>query len=104
MFSNLIGFKKSPLKALFTGQYRVSFEIISKESGIAFYAAVPDEISTIVEKQINAAYPGAEIDMVEPPEIWDRGKVTKVAELRLKGPAYYPIKEYEDLKNDSMLG
>jgi DNA helicase HerA-like ATPase len=102
MFSNLIGFKKSPLKALFTGQYRVSFEIISKESGIAFYAAVPDEISTIVEKQINAAYPGAEIDMVEPPEIWDRGKVTKVAELRLKGPAYYPIKEYEDLKNDSM--
>ncbi|HQG58337.1 MAG TPA: type IV secretion system DNA-binding domain-containing protein [bacterium] len=102
MFSNLIGFKKDFLKSLFTRQYRVSFEIISKESGIAFYVAVPDEISTLVEKQINAAYPGAQIDIVQPPKIWDRGKVTKVAELRLKGPAYYPIKEYEDLKSDSM--
>jgi hypothetical protein len=102
MFSNLMGFRKSPFRALFTGQYRISFEIISKDSGIAFYVAVPDEIATIVEKQINAAYPSAEITVVLPPEIWDRGKFTKVAKLRLKGPGYYPIKQYEDLKNDSM--
>ena len=102
MFSNLYGFRKSPLKAFFTGQYRMSFEIISKESGIAFYIAVPDEISSIVEKQINAAYPSAEIDEVIPPEIWDRGKYTKLAKLSLKGPGYYPIKQYEDLKNDTM--
>lgn len=102
MFSNLIGFKKGPLSAFFTGQYRISFEIVSKDSGIAFYVAVPDEIATIVEKQINAAYPSAEIEIVTPPEIWDRGKYTKVAKLRLRGPEYFPIKEYEDLKNDTM--
>lgn len=102
MFSNLYGFRKSPLAAFFTGQYRMSFEIISKESGISFYIAVPDEISSIVEKQINAAYPSAEIDEVVPPEVWDRGKFTKVAKLGLKGPGYYPIKLYEDLKNDTM--
>ena len=102
MFSNLMGFRKGVFKAFFTGQYRISFEIVSKESGIAFYVASPDEISSIVEKQINAAYPSAEINIVTPPEIWDRGKYTKIAKLRLKGPGYYPIKQYEDLKNDSM--
>jgi len=102
MFSNLIGFKKGPFSAFFTGQYRISFEIVSKDSGIAFYVAAPDEIATVVEKQINAAYPSAEIEIVTPPEIWDRGKYTKVAKLRLRGPEYFPIKEYEDLKNDTM--
>ncbi len=102
MFSNLMGFRKGPFGAFFTGQYRISFEIVSKDSGIAFYVAAPDEIATIVEKQINAAYPSAEIDIVTPPEIWDRGKFTKVAKLNLKGPEYFPIKQYEDLKNDTM--
>jgi len=102
MFSNLMGFRKSPFRAFLEGQYRISFEIISKESGIAFYVVAPNDIASIVEKQINAAYPSAEIDIVTPPEIWDRGKYTKVAKLGLKGPGYYPIKQYEDLKNDSM--
>jgi hypothetical protein len=36
MFAGLIGFKKSFLKALFTGQHRISFEIVSKSEGIGF--------------------------------------------------------------------
>jgi DNA polymerase III delta prime subunit len=102
MFSNLMGFRKPFLKALFTGQYRISFEIVAKSDGIGFYVVVPDEISGLVEKQINAAYPPAEIDIVNPHEIWDRGDFTRVAELRLKSPPYYPIKNYEDLQNDSL--
>jgi hypothetical protein len=102
MFSSLLSLRKSPLGAFFTGQYRISFEIISKESGISFYVAAPNEISTIVEKQINGSYPEADIDVVPPPEIWDRGKHTRVTELRLRAPSYYPIKEYENLKSDSM--
>jgi len=102
MFSNLMGFKKSFWKSLFTGQNRIAFEIISKAEGISFYVVTPDEISSLVEKQINAAYPSAEIDIVKPVEIWDRGKYTKITELKLKAPAYYPIKVYENLKNDSL--
>lgn len=102
MFSNLMGFKRSYWQSLFSGQYRVSFEIVSKSTGISFYVVVPDEIATLVEKQINAAYPSAEIDIVNPQEIWDRGEYTQVAEYRLKSPSYYPIKVYEDLKNDAM--
>ncbi len=102
MFSSLLSLRKSPLGAFFTGQYRLSFEIISKESGISFYVAAPNEISSIVEKQINGSYPEAEVRVVPPPEIWDRGKHTRVTELRLKAPSHYPIKEYENLKSDSM--
>src|SRR3989339_605256 len=103
-FSNLIGLKKSFWQSLFSDQYRISFEIVSKSDGIGFYVVVPDEIAALVEKQINAAYPEAEIDIVNPQEIWDRGEYTKVAELKLKGANYYPIKDHEDIKNDPLKG
>lgn len=102
LFTNLTGIKKPFLKRLFTGDYRISFEIVSKINGIGFYIVVPDEISTFVEKQINGAYPEAEIDIVNPNEVWDRGKYTKVKELTLKGPIYSPLKQYEDIKTDPL--
>jgi hypothetical protein len=102
LFSNLMGFKKSFWQTLFSGQYRISFEIVAKQEGIGFYVVIPDDIAPLVEKQINAAYPSAEIDIVNPQEIWDRGDYTKVSELKLKNASYYPIKVYEDLKNDSL--
>ncbi len=102
LFSNLMGFKKSFWQSMFSGQYRISFEIVAKSDGIGFYIVVPDDIAPLVEKQINAAYPSAEIDIVNPQEIWDRGMYTRVTELKLRNASYYPIKVYEDLKNDSL--
>lgn len=101
-FSNLTGFMRTGLDKLFHEQYRVSFEIVSKKNGIAFYVIAPDDIALLVEKQINAAYPEAEIDIVDPNEIWDRGAYTAVAEMTLSGPPYYPIKIYEDLGSDAL--
>ena len=102
LFSGLMGFRKSFWQAVFTGQRRVSFEIVSKSEGIGFYVVVPDDISSLVEKYINGAYPSAEIDIIDPNEIWDRGVYTAVAELKLAGPPYYPIKRYEDLGTDAL--
>ncbi|MFC1622247.1 type IV secretory system conjugative DNA transfer family protein [Patescibacteria group bacterium] len=102
LFASLSGLRRPWFKALFLGQYRVSFEIVSKIDGIGFYVVAPDEIATLVEKQINGVYPSAEIDLVNPHEIWDRGKFTKVVELKLKGPSYFPIKGYEELKTDHL--
>jgi len=102
MFSNLFGFQKGFWKKLFTGQYRIAFEIVGKQEGIGFYLVVPDSIAALVEKQINAAYPSAEIDIINPHEVWDRGNYTKVAELKLKAPSYYPLRVFEDMNNDSL--
>lgn len=104
MFASLMGFRRGFWQSLFSGQYRISFEIVAKSDGIGFYVVVPDDIANLVEKQINAAYPSAEIDVIDPQEIWDRGKYTQVVELKLKAPNFYPIKGYEDMKNDSISG
>jgi hypothetical protein len=102
LFSSLTGFRRGFFDRMFKGDYRISFEIVSKITGIYFYVVVPDEIVSLVEKQINGAYAEAEIDVVKPSEIWDRGDYTTVEELRLSGPSYYPIKNYEDLKIDAL--
>ncbi len=102
LFSSLAGLTKPFLSRLFSGDYRISFEIVSKVEGIGFYVVVPDEISNFVEKQINGVYPGAEIDVVNPNEIWDRGKYTKVVEFKFKSYPYSPIKTYEDIKTDPL--
>lgn len=102
MFSSLYGIRKPFFKALFSGQYRISFEIVSKSEGIGFYIVVPDEIASLVERQINGAYPSAEIDIINPEEIWDRGTHTHIEELKLKGASYYPIKGYEDINGDPL--
>jgi hypothetical protein len=102
MFAGLAGIRKPFWKALFSGQNRVSFEIVSREEGIGFYVVVPDELVTLVEKQINGAYPAAEIDIVDPNEVWDRGAYTSVVELKIAGAPYFPIKSYKDLGVDTL--
>lgn len=102
MFAGFSGLQKDFLAALIGGQHRISFEIVSKIDGIYFYVVVPDELVTLVEKQINGAYPEAEIDLVDPEEVWDRGAYTSVNELTLAGPSFYPIKVYENLGVDAM--
>ncbi len=101
-FASLWGFKRSWWQALWKGQYSVSFEIVAKSNGIGFYVVTPDELALAVEKKINGAYPEAEIDIIDPNEVWDRGEFTSVAELKLSGVPYYPIKVYEDLPTDSL--
>ncbi len=99
MFSSLIGLKRGFFQSIFKGQYRISFEIVSKSTGIGFYVVVPDEIVSLVEKQINGAYPTAEIDIVNPNEIWDRGGFTAAVELKLAGAPYFPIKTFDSEKS-----
>ncbi len=101
-FSSLFGFKRSWWKSLWKGQYRISFEIVAKSTGIGFYVVVPDELALAVEKKINGAYPEAEIDIIDPNEVWDRGEFTSVAELKLSGSSFYPIRSLEDLSTDPM--
>src|SRR3990172_13063705 len=102
MFSGLVGIRKSWLQTLLSGRNRISFEVVSKKDGIGFYVAVPDTLAGLVEKQINGSYPEAEIDIVDPEEVWDRGAYTSVMELKLAGPPYYPIKVYEEMGADTM--
>ena len=103
LFSSLSGLRTSWTSELLNGPNRISFEIVSKKSGIGFYVVVPDELVVFVEKQINAAYESAEIDIIDPNEVWDRGDFTSVAEVKLAGAPYLPIKTYKEFGENDPL-
>ncbi len=103
LFSSLVGFRRSFWKALFMGQHLLSFEIVAKADGIRFFVIIPDELANFVEKQISATYPEAEIDLVDPNEVWDRGTITEIAQLKLSGKAFNPIRTYKDMEKTDPL-
>jgi len=102
MFASFSSIRKGFFQSLLSEQDHISFEIIGKESDISFYVACPNRLASLVEKQINAAYPHAEIEMVKPPRVWDRGGKTAIASLVLAAPSFYPIRVFEDLPNDAV--
>src|SRR3989344_5103045 len=64
MMSALYSIKKGGWSQFFKKQPHISFEMVAREGDIRFYVAVPEGLKDLVEKQINGAYPGAEIKEV----------------------------------------
>lgn len=94
----------------------LSFEIVGMPGDIRFYISVPNKFRDFVEKQINGAYPDAEIAAVDDPSsknkedslagseyniFSENGKVA-FASLRLKSVNYKPIKVFKDLPVDPL--
>jgi hypothetical protein len=96
-------------------QPHLSFEIVGSPGDIRFFIHTPKKLRDLVEKQINGAYPDAEILVVDetnnrkPPSVVgneynifsERGKVA-FASLALKGAPYKPIKVFKDLAVDPL--
>ena len=93
----------------------LSFEIVGMPGDIRFYVHTPRKLKDLVEKQINGAYPDAEIKEVNIESIKREGMVIgneynifsrdgKVAftSLKLKSENYKPIKVYKDLPTDAL--
>jgi hypothetical protein len=102
MYSSLYGIRKSGFWESLKEQDHVSFEIVGTKDSIDFYAVCPSSISNLVEKQINAAYPDAEILRVDPWNIWSTEGKVEFSSLILKKENYLPINTYDDMKVDSM--
>lgn len=93
----------------------LSFEIVGMPGDIRFYVHTPKKLQDLVEKQINGAYPDAEIKIVNTDSVKREGMVIgneynifslegKVAftSLKLKSENYNPIKVYKDLPTDPL--
>jgi len=93
----------------------LSFEIVGTPSDIRFYVHTPNKLRDLVEKQINGAYPDAEILAVDEGtkrkegmvigndyNIFSREGKVAFASLRLKKANYLPIKVYKDLPTDPL--
>jgi len=96
MFSSLYGLRKSGLFN-FGDASAISFEITATHDEISFYASTPTEFAPLLEKQIHASYPEAEIETVPPYNIWKKGGKVAFCSMKLSGPSYYPINTFEKM-------
>jgi hypothetical protein len=113
-FASFAGIKVSGMFSFLKYKPHISFEIVGMPEDIRFYVYAPNKYRDMVEKQINASYPDAEIKIVEEAKAKEgyiigneynifskEGKVA-FATLKLKESNYKPIKVYKDLAVDPL--
>ena len=97
-------YKSAKLKFLQTwiAQPSMSLEIIGTHDDIKFYISVPEKYQDLIEKQIYSVYAGADVKVVDEPNIYtDDGKVEYVW-LALKKSPHYPLKTYKEIATDPL--
>lgn len=107
VFNSLSSIKKGGLGpfgwfSFLQSQPHISFEIVASKEDIRFYIVVPDKLRDLVEKQIHGSYPGAEIKIVEEPNIFTEEGVVEYKWLVMRGVPYKPLQVYKNLAVDPM--
>lgn len=102
LFSAFSGLKKSGLLSFLEVDDVLAFEIVGRHSEIRFYISALSSLRDLVEKQVYAYYPTADIQVVEEPNIFSETGQVAFAGLKLKEASYYPIKAYKELGVDSL--
>ncbi len=91
-------------KSRIYGQRHLSFEILSHNGLIHYYAVVPVVLVDIVKQAVAAAYPTARLEEVEEHNIFSQaGKMsgTTGGEFTLRKSFAYPIATYQESKRDA---
>ncbi|MBI4049461.1 MAG: type IV secretion system DNA-binding domain-containing protein [Candidatus Doudnabacteria bacterium] len=78
----------------------ISFEIAAVGKKISFYVNVSKKLHSLLEKQLHAQYPRAQIDVIKPYNIFGKKSFVSAAELRLQKKFAYPIRTYKSMETD----
>lgn len=96
LFASLHGMLREDLDL----QDVVSFEIVSDENGIKFYATIPEDSRTFIESQIYAHYKDARITLVEDYANRPIPENFATSSLTLAKSHIFPILTYKDFEVD----
>lgn len=116
MFASLSSLRKSGKLSFLKPQPILTFEIVGMPGDIRFYIHVPNKLRDLVEKQINGAYPDAEIIVVDEKvtkqqedhligndyNIFSKQGKAAFVSLKPKKASYMPLKVYKDLPVDPL--
>jgi len=80
----------------------VVLEMVGNSQDIRFYISVPKKYKDLVEKQIFSVFGGADITMVDEPNIYGQKGVMEYAWLKIKKESYYPLKSYKEIATDPL--
>ena len=106
IYSILASTVKKGFKVRLYGQKHFSFEIISKDGFIRYYAIIPASLTETVKQALQSAYPTARIEEKREENIFaPNGNIDNIAgaELTLSKEFYFPIATYEDSKRDASM-
>ncbi|MBI5151450.1 MAG: type IV secretion system DNA-binding domain-containing protein [Candidatus Pacebacteria bacterium] len=102
MFAGLHSLKNDGWFAFLKHEDHFAIEVVALHEDIKFYISCSEHLRDFIEKQVNGAYPGAEIQVVDEPNIFSEGGKVTFATLKEKDSEYFPIKTYKDLPTDSL--
>ena len=91
-------------KSKIYGQRHLSFEIVSRDGLVYYYAVVPTVLTGVVRQAIAAAYPSARLEEVTEHSVFSKvGKMSGTigGEFTLKKHYSYPIATYMESKRDA---
>ncbi|MEK7075181.1 MAG: type IV secretion system DNA-binding domain-containing protein, partial [Patescibacteria group bacterium] len=80
----------------------ISFEIAAFEKKISFYINCPSTLKDIIEKQIHAQYPTAQIEQIAGYNPFVQGAVQATTELILQKKYVYPFRTYKLMETDPL--
>ena len=113
-FATFAGIKSHGMFSFLKYQPHLSFEIVGMPEDIRFYVYTPNKYRDMVEKQINASYPDAEVRVVKEKDskegyvigneynIFSKTGQVAFASLKLKDSNYKPVKLYKDFAVDPL--
>ncbi len=78
----------------------ISFEMVLEHSELGFYVITQPSLVSIVEKQITAFYPDAEVAVKPMPEVWPKGYKLVGYNMVTKKKFIFPIRFYEEMQDD----
>lgn len=80
----------------------MSFEMYVEKGELAFYVVTQPKFVSIIEKQITAYYPDAEVQLRKTPDIWPKGYKLVGYNMMLQKKFMYPIRSYEQMQDDPL--
>ncbi|MBI3952504.1 MAG: type IV secretion system DNA-binding domain-containing protein [Candidatus Doudnabacteria bacterium] len=88
------------VKSIFGINDYISLEMGAVGKKISFFLNVPKRLQSLVEKQLHAQYPKAQIDQVKPYNIFTSESFVAAAELTLQKKYVFPLRTYKNMESD----
>ncbi len=92
------------LKFWFFRFITISFEMYVEKGQLTMYVVTSPDLVSIVEKQVTAFYPDAEVTLQSTPDIWPKGMKLVAYNMMTAKKFMYPIRYYEQMQDDPLNG
>jgi hypothetical protein len=104
LFSSLHSIYRGGITNALFEQDALSLEIACYDGVIGWFIGVPLHLQSLVEKQIHAGYPDAEITPVPLYNIFAKQGYVAATSLALQKKNHYPVRTYRDFEVDPVAG